>query len=480
MLARGAQARSSSLSLAQLARRLRMVAPALPTSQRHQQRQQLRRLTAWRVPRHEQQRLQAALGGAWRSFSQADGAAGAGVRRSAAAGGSGAGPSAGAAPTRGGAPGKLPLVVNVDASNLEQVMAQSFGVPTILDCHAEWCGPCKQLAPVLEDLVKRSGGRLRLAKLDVDRNQEISAQLRVQSLPTVFGIASGKVVDQFIGLPQQQRLQAFVDKLLSSAPTAAGGGAGPGGSGGANGEAFRSAEEIVGAGVQAMLQGDFGTAQHHFETVIALEQSDQDALKGKTGRAAMKTEEQLRTEEAAAAAHADLAQVLLMAGDGDAAREYAANFRKQPKWAKYLDTRSVAQPLAYVQLYAGNDGLEMDPEKLVAKLVGFLSSCTFALACTLVVCCVGMLCGGCCGVCARTVTVAVVPCRCGAGTEARLSCTLRTHSRTPRPCPSATSDFIHGVGACCGMARRRTRTTTWPGSRWRPATCCGCARGVFQ
>ena len=68
---------------------------------------------------------------------------------------------------------------------------------------------------MLEDIVNKQSGKLRLAKLDVDTNQKLAAQLRVQSLPTVYGIADGKVVDQFIGLPQEQVLHEFVDNLLS-------------------------------------------------------------------------------------------------------------------------------------------------------------------------------------------------------------------------------------------------------------------------
>ena len=245
--------------------------------------------------------------------------------------------SAGSAGGAGGGEKKqLPSVVEVDASNIEQVMVQSYGMPTILDCHAEWCQPCKQLAPILEDLVARSGGRLRLAKLDVDANKELAAQLRVQSLPTVYGIAGGKVVDQFVGLPQQEQFQSFVDKLMKHGESSAAAGAAP-----ADSTGSKTPAEIFDAGAMALRQGAFDVARNAFETVIALEESEADAIAAKTKRdggrkLTPKTDEQVKIEEMAAAAHASIAQLLLMSGDAEAAQSYLSTFRKKPKWSQYV------------------------------------------------------------------------------------------------------------------------------------------------
>ena len=232
-------------------------------------------------------------------------------------GGGGGVAGAGAPPSPEGA--QLPFVVDVDGANFEQVMVQSFGVPTIIDCHADWCGPCKQLAPILEDVVRRAGGRLRLAKLDIDANKELAAQLRVQSVPTVYGVAGGKIVDQFVGLPAQEQFQGFIDKLMQAAAATANATPPP------SAESPATPEEMMDAGMQALRHGDFDGAGRFLETVIALEESEEEGLKAKAereggpgrGRAQQKTEEQVKLEELAAVAHASKAQLLLVSGKPD-------------------------------------------------------------------------------------------------------------------------------------------------------------------
>lgn len=124
-------------------------------------------------------------------------------------------PSAAAAPA---APPQQ-VVIDVDASNFEQVVLRS-PVAVILDCWAEWCNPCKQLTPRLEAVAKAARGAIILAKLDVDKNPELSQQLGVRSLPTVYGIVKGGAVDSFTGVVPDARLKEFIGKLLQSAEAA--------------------------------------------------------------------------------------------------------------------------------------------------------------------------------------------------------------------------------------------------------------------
>jgi putative thioredoxin len=94
------------------------------------------------------------------------------------------------------------------------VLARSNEVPVVVDLWAPWCGPCTTLGPMLERAVAATGGAVELAKVNIDDNPRIAQSFGVQSIPAVFAIAGGKVVDQFIGAVPEQEVAAFVQKLL--------------------------------------------------------------------------------------------------------------------------------------------------------------------------------------------------------------------------------------------------------------------------
>lgn len=97
------------------------------------------------------------------------------------------------------------VIIDVDHSNIQQVLELSMQVPVLLDCWAPWCQPCKNLMPVLEKLAREYRGAFVLAKLNIDDNQEIAAQLGVRSVPDVKLISQGGLVDHFQGaLPEKQ------------------------------------------------------------------------------------------------------------------------------------------------------------------------------------------------------------------------------------------------------------------------------------
>jgi putative thioredoxin len=94
-----------------------------------------------------------------------------------------------------------------------EVIARSMRMPVIVDLWAEWCGPCKTLGPIIEKVVDATNGRVALVKVDVDSNPQVAGAFRVQSIPAVFAIHQGQVVNSFVGALPEHEIQAFVDSL---------------------------------------------------------------------------------------------------------------------------------------------------------------------------------------------------------------------------------------------------------------------------
>ena len=100
-----------------------------------------------------------------------------------------------------------------DADFEQLVLERSDEVPVVVDLWAPWCGPCRTLGPILEDVVDKTNGAVELAKVNVDENPRISATFQVQSIPAVMALKDRKVVDGFIGAIPQAEVEAFVDRL---------------------------------------------------------------------------------------------------------------------------------------------------------------------------------------------------------------------------------------------------------------------------
>jgi putative thioredoxin len=202
-------------------------------------------------------------------------------------------------PAAGGQPGaQSGLIIDVtDETFNTDVVARSRTVPVILDLWAEWCGPCKQLGPILEKLAVEADGGFILAKVDVDANPQLSAALQVQSIPMVVAIVAGQVADGFLGAIPEAQVREWLGGVMQVAeqlglrPGAGAGAAGNGQTGPADdadgqvpgyqpGMADAGPGAVYAEAQQAMERGDMDAAALAFERVLEASPGDPVATMG--------------------------------------------------------------------------------------------------------------------------------------------------------------------------------------------------------
>jgi len=193
--------------------------------------------------------------------------------------------AAGAAPA-GGAVAVPSLVVDATDATFSQVLELSNTVPVIVDLWAEWCGPCKQLSPVLDKLVTEYAGRLVLAKVDVDANPQLTQAFQAQSIPAVAAVIGGRPVQLFVGaLPEAQVRDVFEQVLdLAAQNGVTGTAVVDGAPADADGEAPEPEPEPLPPHHQdaydAIDRGDYDAAIAAYRTAIAQDPRDQLAVAG--------------------------------------------------------------------------------------------------------------------------------------------------------------------------------------------------------
>lgn len=188
--------------------------------------------------------------------------------------------SSGGTPAPAGAAASGVVVDVTEATFEAEVINRSMTVPVVIDLWAEWCGPCKQLSPVLERLAAADGGRWVLAKVDVDANQRIAAAFQVQSIPSVFAVLKGQPIPLFQGALPEPQVRQYLDQLLQVA--AANGVTGTASTPTAEPEpaAEPAADPRYDEAYAAVERGDWDAAAAAYRALMEDNPADQDAKAG--------------------------------------------------------------------------------------------------------------------------------------------------------------------------------------------------------
>ncbi len=162
----------------------------------------------------------------------------------------------------GASTGAAPVKDVSTADFMAEVVDASFEQPVIVDFWAPWCGPCKQLGPILEKVVRAANGAVRMVKLNIDENPEIAQQMRIQSIPAVYAFKDGRPVDGFVGAQPESQVKQFVQRLGGTA-----GGPSP-------------IEEAMAMAKEATQTGDHASAAAIYSQVLQHEPDNAEAVAG--------------------------------------------------------------------------------------------------------------------------------------------------------------------------------------------------------
>ena len=222
-----------------------------------------------------------------------------------------------------------PIDVNMD-NFMAEVIDGSAKMPIVVQFWAPWCGPCKQLGPLLEKVVAAAKGKVKMVRINIDENQQIAQQMRVQSVPTVYGFFNGQPVDGFAGAQPESTLKQFIDKLVAA------GGSGP------------DIAAMVEAANNLLETQDYDNAMAQYHEIMAADPESPDGLAG-------------------------MIRCMVGMKDIDGAREIVDQlddeFRDKPAMAIAIDSLELAEKAAGAAggLAQARAAVDADPNDLVAR-----------------------------------------------------------------------------------------------------------------